>query len=56
MKDKPAIGSRQFVQRFPNDNICAKINAEIKDATDIISVIHERLDNGTLVVTVYYRW
>jgi hypothetical protein len=49
------ILSQSFVQSFPNDHVCAKINAAIPDATAIVSVVHERDEYGHLLVTVYYR-
>ncbi len=55
MRDKPMLLSRTFVQTFPNDSICKKINTEISDANLIVAVVHERDETGQMMVTVYYR-
>lgn len=54
MADKPILLSEIFVKRYPNDSICAKINAAIPDASVIVSVVHEKDPMGNLLVTVYY--
>lgn len=55
MKDKPMILSITVVQNFPNDSICRKINTAIPDASVIVSIVHDRQEDGTLWATVYYR-
>lgn len=50
-RDPPMILSSSF----SGMGICQQINSKIPDASVIVSVVHERDEIGTLIVTVYYR-